>query len=41
LNRTWRPTLCVTGVAGFPTLEKAGTSQKKKKKKKKKKKNQI
>jgi len=24
LNRTWRPALSVTGVAGFPTLESAG-----------------
>ena len=24
LNRTWRPQLAVTGVAGFPTLESAG-----------------
>ncbi|MFX5530272.1 hypothetical protein ABTD83_20505, partial [Acinetobacter baumannii] len=24
LNRTWRPTLSVTGVDGFPTLQNAG-----------------
>jgi len=24
LNRTWRPTLCVTGIGGIPPLEQAG-----------------
>jgi len=24
LNRTWRPTLCITGVAGIPPLQEAG-----------------
>lgn len=24
LNRTWKPTLCVTGANGFPPIENAG-----------------